>query len=136
MTMKIDGQCHCGSIAYEAEIDPKAVRIFHCTDRQVLSGTAFRITAPAAEEDVRFLCGTPAQYRKTAESGRIRIQAFCRDCGTPLYATSAGEGPRVFGIRAGTIRQRRELVPGRQFWRRSALPWMPEISCAEAFETQ
>lgn len=134
--MKIDGQCHCGAIAYEAEIDPEDVRICHCTDCQVLSGTAFRITAPTAEADFRLLRGTPAEYRKTAESGRIRIQAFCRDCGSSLYATSAGEGPRVFGIRAGTIRQRRELVPKRQFWRRSALPWVPVIACAEVVETQ
>ncbi|SMH45932.1 GFA family protein [Mesorhizobium australicum] len=134
--MKIDGSCHCGAIAYEAEIDPAQVRICHCTDCQVLSGTAFRITAPAREQDFRLLRGEPAQYLKTAESGRVRIQAFCRDCGSPLYATSAGEGPRIFGIRAGTIRQRRELTPRCQFWHRSALPWLPDIACAEAFDTQ
>jgi len=135
-TIKIDGQCHCGAIAYEAEIDPGRVRICRCTDCQVLSGTAFRITAPTAEAVFRLLRGMPAEYRKTAESGRIRIQAFCRDCGSPLYATSAGDGPRVFGVRAGTIRQRRDLVPKRQFWRRSAPPWIPEIASAAVFETE
>jgi len=134
--MKIDGQCHCGAIAYEAEIDRPRMRICHCTDCQMLSGTAFRITVPVDEASFRLLRGIPAEYRKVAESGRGRIQAFCRDCGSPLWATSAGEGPRIIGIRAGTIRQRRELVPDRQFWRRSALPWVPEIACAEAFDTQ
>lgn len=134
--MKIDDSCHCGAIAYEADIDPARVRICHCTDCQVLSGTAFRITAPAREQDFRLLRGEPAQYVKTAEIGRARIQTFCRDCGAPLYATSTGEGPRIFGIRAATIRQRRELTPRRQFWHRSALPWLPDIDCAEAFETE
>lgn len=81
--MKIDGSCHCGAIVYEADIDPAQVRICHCTDCQVLSGTAFRITAPAREQDFRLLRGEPAQYVKTAESGRARIQTFCRDCGAP-----------------------------------------------------
>ncbi len=40
--MKIDGGCHCGYIAYEAEADPDRVEICHCTDCQTLSGSAFR----------------------------------------------------------------------------------------------
>jgi hypothetical protein len=134
--MKVDGACHCGAIAYEAEIDPERVRLCHCTDCQVLTGSAFRFTAPAQEADFRLLRGEPAIYVKTGDNGAKRIQAFCRDCGSPLYATSAGEGPRTFGIRAGTIRQRRELSPRREFWRHSALAWMPQIECTEAFDTQ
>jgi hypothetical protein len=30
--MKIDGRCHCGEITFEAEVDPDALRICHCTD--------------------------------------------------------------------------------------------------------
>ena len=30
--MKVDGACHCGSIRYEAEVDPAKVIICHCTD--------------------------------------------------------------------------------------------------------
>lgn len=134
--MRVNGQCHCGAIAYEAEIDPGKVRICHCTDCQVLTGTAFRLTAPTPEADFRLLRGTPREYRKKADSGRIRVQAFCGDCGTPLYATSDGEGPRIFGLRVGAIRERRDLTPRRQFWHRSALPWLPPIACAEVFETQ
>jgi len=28
--MKVEGRCHCGKIAYEAEVDPTAVQICHC----------------------------------------------------------------------------------------------------------
>lgn len=35
--MKVDGGCHCGRIAYEAEIDPAGVLVCHCTDCQTLS---------------------------------------------------------------------------------------------------
>jgi hypothetical protein len=39
--MKIDGHCHCGQITFEAEVDPTALTICHCTDCQTLTGSAF-----------------------------------------------------------------------------------------------
>ena len=50
--MKIDGNCHCGEIAFSAEIDPDQVSICHCSDCQVLTGTAFRTTVPVARRVV------------------------------------------------------------------------------------
>jgi len=132
--MKIDGACHCGAIAYEAEIDPDRVRLCHCTDCQVLTGTAFRFTAPAIEGSFQVVRGQPAEYLRTGSSGRGSTQFFCSNCGSPLFTIPAGEGPREVGIRAGTIRQRRELVPRQQFWRRSALPWTSSIACSETFD--
>ena len=42
------GSCHCGRIRYEGDVDPALVTICHCTDCQKLSGTGYRIGAPAA----------------------------------------------------------------------------------------
>ena len=125
--MKIDGSCHCGAIAYEAEIDPETVGICHCTDCQQLTGTAFRVTAFAPGSAFRILRGTPKVYVKTAESGNQRAQGFCGECGSHLYATSVGDGPKDYGIRVGTMRQRNELAPRRESWRHSAVPWLPEM---------
>jgi len=125
--MKIDGACHCGAIAYEAEIDPEMVTVCHCADCQTLSGTAFRVNVFAPEDKFRLTRGTPKAYVKTAESGNKRVQAFCAECGSAIYATSVGEGPKTYGIRVGTARQRAELTPKRQVWHRSAVPWLPEM---------
>ena len=125
--MKIDGGCHCGRITYEAEINPESVVICHCTDCQTLSGSAFRTVAPSEEGSFRLLAGELKVYIKTAESGAKREQAFCPECGTPIYATSVGDGPKVHGLRAGTIRQRDDLAPVKQLWTRSAQHWLPEI---------
>lgn len=125
--MKVDGSCHCGRITFEAEIEPDRVRICHCTDCQQLTGSAFRTTAPTREANFKLLAGTPKLYMKTAESGAVRVQAFCGDCGSPIYATSPEGEDRTFGIRTGTLRQRRELTPERQFWCRSSLPWLPKL---------
>ncbi len=122
--MRVHGGCHCGAIRFEAVIDPAATSICHCTDCQTLSGTAFRVNVPAKAADFRLLQGEPKEYVKTGDSGRGRAQAFCGNCGCQLYATDA-EGPReVFMLRLGAIAERAELIPKRQIWRRSALPWL------------
>ncbi len=126
--MLIDGGCHCGNLRYTAEIDPARVVICHCTDCQTMSGSAFSIIAFTVEDGLTLTRGTIKTYLKTsAESGRPREQGFCPDCGTRLYATAPGAGPKVFGLRVGTIRQRDQLKPARQIWCRSALPWLAQI---------
>lgn len=129
--MKIEGGCHCGRIAYEAEVDPDKVIVCHCTDCQTISGTAFRTVVFVAEDRFRLLAGELKTYVKTAESGTLRAQTFCPECGTHIYATSVGEGPKTFGVRVGTAHQRGELRPTAQYWCRSALDWVTDIGSIE-----
>jgi hypothetical protein len=134
--MMIDGRCHCGFITYQADIDPDQVMICHCTDCQMLSGSAFRTVVLTRVGGFELLSGDPKTYVKTAESGARRVQTFCPECGSPIYATSEGDGPKVYSIRVGTITQRRELVPRAQIWCRSAQPWAADIKIPVRTETQ
>ena len=126
--MKVDGGCHCGHISYEAEIDPDSVFLCHCTDCQTLSGTAFRTVVRTPQSKFHLLSGSPKTYIKTGESGAKRPQVFCPECGTQIYSTSAGEGPKDFNLRVGTIHQRAELQPIAQIWFRSAQKWVTNLS--------
>lgn len=132
--MHVSGRCHCGAIRYEAELDPLLVGVCHCTDCQVLSGSAFRVTAPAALGSFQLLQGEPRVYVKAAESGRLREQAFCAVCGSQLYAVSPGPEPRVYSLRVGTIDQRAQLAPQLQIWTRSQLPWAGQIANLPSLE--
>lgn len=138
--MKVDGSCHCGAIQYQAQVDPDAASICHCTDCQALTGSAFRVTVSTSEEAFRLTSGEPTFYVKTADSGARRLQAFCGKCGSPIYATSAeppADGsPRRFGLRIGTIRQRRAIRPAKQIWRSSALDWVPPMTHLECFAAE
>ncbi|MBA8876769.1 GFA family protein [Phyllobacterium myrsinacearum] len=120
--MKVDGSCHCGKIKFEAEINPDSVTICHCTDCQRLTGTAFRVSVPATASSLHFISGEPRTYRKTADSGRQRVQGFCADCGTPIYSTSTDPHPSRYGLRVGCLSQRTQLAPRQEVWLRSALP--------------
>jgi hypothetical protein len=133
--MKIDGSCHCGKIAFQAEVDPNAARICHCTDCQTLSGSAYRANVSAPAESFKLLRGAPKIYIKTADSGAKRAHGFCPDCGTPVYA-AAPVNPASYSLRLGTIKQRAELRPTRQIWCRSAAPWAMNLNSVEKVDRQ
>ena len=123
--MKINGACHCGYITFEGEADPEKASVCHCTDCQTSTGSAFRSNIPVAGSAFKMLSGEPAIYVKTtADSGNPRAQAFCPKCGTPIYSTTPGDGPKAsYMVRIGTLRQRDQLVPKVQNWARSAQAW-------------
>ncbi len=135
--MKIDGSCHCGYITIEGEADPEKAQICHCADCQTGTGSAFRVSVPVAGGSFR-MTGKPTAYVKTtADSGNPRVQAFCPRCGSPIYSTSVGEGPQAsYMVRVGILRQRREFVPRRQNWFRSALPWVTELAAIHKNDKQ
>ena len=134
--MKIDGGCHCGHVTYTAEINPDMVALCHCTDCQTMSGSAFRTVAIAVPGSFELTANAPKQYVKTAESGTHRVQAFCAECGTHIYAGPFGDDEGLFGIRASTIRQRAELVPTLEIWTRSRQPWVAALEGARQIEDQ
>lgn len=134
--MLIDGRCHCGRIAYRAEIDPEEVYVCHCTDCQAISGSPFRWSVPVAAERFELLSGTPKVYEKTGDSGRPNQQHFCGDCAAPLYGVTPEAEPVVYRLRLGTARQRERLVPKVAYWCRSAQPWAKVGAGAAEHERQ
>jgi hypothetical protein len=135
--VKVDGRCHCGKIAFEANVDPATVTICHCTDCQNLTGSSFRANVQTPAESLVLLRGQPRIYIKTtAESGTRRAHAFCPDCGTPIYAAAVTNHPPTYSLRIGTLRQRAELRPRRQVWCRSALPWSMDLHEIARLERQ
>lgn len=126
--MRIDGQCHCGTITFEAEADPEATSLCHCGDCQAMTGTAFRTNVVVKAADFRLLSGEPSRYLKTtADSGNLRMQAFCPKCGTPVFASAPGDNPPSYTLRVGTFRQRDQFTPKVQNWFRSARPWVTDL---------
>ena len=120
--MKVDGRCHCGAVVYEAVVDPNTVAICHCSDCQMLTGSAFRANISAPADTFVMRSGKPRSYIKTAQSGNKRRHAFCAECGTPIYSSDV-ESPRRYSLRIGCLAQRAQLQVQRQIWCDSALPW-------------
>lgn len=132
--MKVNGQCHCGAVHLVADVQPSRVFVCHCSDCQVLTGTAFRVVAPVVPGSLQ-VQGVVKGYARTADSGAVRWQFFCPECGTPLYAGSQ-EGTGMATVRVGVLQERRELTPTAQLWMRSALPWIDGLCDVPACERQ
>ena len=122
--MKVDGSCHCGSVTYEAEINPDHVVICHCTDCQTFSSAPYRVSVFGVPSESFRLEGAPKTYVKTGGSGRKVLVAFCGDCGSALYSTS---DERNFNLRIGAIKQRDKLIPKAQGFCGSGMPWATNI---------
>jgi hypothetical protein len=85
------------------------------------------VNVPAKKANFKMLAGVPKTYVKTAESGAKRLQAFCGNCGTSIYATTEVD-QQVFGLRVGALDQRQQLVPQKQIWCDSAMTWLGKIT--------
>jgi hypothetical protein len=134
-SMQVAGKCHCGKITYRAVIDPGKVSVCHCTDCQMFTGSAYRTSVPAGRATFELLTGQPRIYVKTAESGAQRAQAFCADCGTPVYSSAVNDPP-TFSLRVGCLDQRALLPPRKQIWCRSAFGWADDLSKVPRMERQ
>lgn len=95
--MKVDGQCHCGAIVYEAEVEPGTVGVCHCLDCQRLTGSPFRANIRAEAAGFCILKGQPRHYVKTGDSGAKRIHAFCEVCASPIYSCAI-ENPQSYTL--------------------------------------
>ena len=89
----------------------------------MVAGDAFKIVK-----------GEPKKYVKVGDSGNPRVQAFCANCGSALYASDTGDNPKAYNIRLGTADQRHDLAPRFEVWRQSALPWLPENGNTSKFD--
>ncbi|AXV66125.1 GFA family protein [Pseudoalteromonas lipolytica] len=132
--MQITGRCHCGEVTYQAQVDENKVFNCHCTDCQIISGAPFRTVVMSMPDAVTFTGAIPKEYIKIAESGNQRAQGFCANCGTALYATSVGEGERIYGLRLGAVEQAAELIPNTHIWYRSHKPWLDNLADMSTFE--
>jgi hypothetical protein len=133
--MKIDGRCHCGYVAFEAEADPETTTICNCTDCQMMSGAPLRAVIITRPGTFVLLSGKPTEYLKTADSEAVRPQEFCPRCGTAIYSTSIGDDPKAYNVRVGVLRQRHELVPRRQIFVRSQQAWVNDLDSITKFDT-
>ena len=134
--MKVNGECHCGEISFNATVDPNKVIICHCEDCQVTSGSAFRTIVMSEPDAFEFTRGAPKTYIKTADSGNQRELTFCGTCASPFYSVTAGDGPKIYGVRVGVLAQRKALEPRKQIWCQSAVDWVAGVDSYPKVEKQ
>jgi hypothetical protein len=133
--MKVHGSCHCGQLTFEADVDPEAVRICHCTDCQTMTGSAYRVNVAAPAATFVMRSGQPKIYIRMADSGNPRAHAFCANCGTQIYS-AAPQGSADLCGSGRHAQAARAAAPRSQIWFRSALPWVTDLGNVRQIERQ
>ena len=120
--MQITGSCLCEDIKWEAEIDPSLVGVCHCTDCQILGGSAFQFAARVERAHFHLLSGELKTYVKTAESGNPRAMSFCSTCATMIHGGNTDD-TGLLSLRLGGCHQKHQLTPQFQIWCQSSMEW-------------
>lgn len=100
--MKVQGNCRCGKVTYAAEVDPEKVIICTCID------SAVSVAAPAGSFELR--SGHPMHFVGVAESGTIKFDSVCGECGSVIYS-SAPTGSQTYWLCTSWLKERSELRP-------------------------
>ena len=120
--MKVEGRCHCGSISYQAEVDPSKVTICHCTDCQISSGAPFASGIVVMTADLE-ISGMPKTFAVRASSGSLATRSFCPDCGTPLFTQSEANS-QFTSIRFPSLDDASGFKPMLDIYTASAQRWV------------
>ena len=100
--MKVDGQCHCGAIVYEAEVEPGTVGVCHCLDCQRLTGSLFRANIRA---EAPHSPGTAAAFQRLPEDQQDALRLIA------VEERSNEEVSDTIGCAIGTLKSRVRGAP-------------------------
>ena len=115
--MKVDGACYCGDVKINGTVSADKVMACHCKDCQEFSGAPFRAVAVMSAEQVA-ISGAFKEHTKIADSGNERVQGFCGNCGSQIYA--ADPAKTLFLVRSGCLSQHDQLVTAKNIFGKSA----------------
>tara|TARA_B110000977_G_scaffold8556_1_gene11421 strand:- start:317 stop:757 length:441 start_codon:yes stop_codon:yes gene_type:complete len=122
--INVDGKCYCGDISIKGTVASAMVMACHCTDCQKFSGAPFRAVAFMPAENIE-ITGSVKEYLKTADSGNERLQGFCGNCGSQIYATDPAK--TTFMVRTGCLTQFSSLIPVKHIFGSSMAEWLSSI---------
>ena len=101
MSQAYSGGCACGAIRYEISVEPIFQAECQCRDCQRMSGTGHGsyLTFPRGGVKHR---GQAKLWDMVGDRGITKTRAFCPNCGSPVYLTSAAM-PDVFTVHAASL---------------------------------
>jgi hypothetical protein len=120
--MEIKGGCLCGAVRYTAEADPTSATVCHCRDCQKFTGSAFATLVRVTKEAL-IIEGTLKTFTSIGGSGNPILRHFCPECGSSIAEASAMR-PDSIVLNVGTFDDPSVAKPGREIFRRDALPWI------------
>lgn len=123
MAKKHTGQCACGSVKFEFDIDPGFVAVCHCLDCKRATGGEAATFFGVPESDFRLISGRPKAFHYIAESGKGLDRNFCPDCGARVFSTHLESFPGTVFVTLGSLDQPAGIEPMVEMFTKRRLAW-------------
>ena len=127
MKLPQPGGCLCGAVRYEVRQAPSRTWTCHCTQCQRATGSAFTIVIAVPSDGFEILEGELRSVNFTSDSGRVRTNWNCAQCGSFMLA---GSDPRLAptkpnrAVAGGTLDDTSWLQPTTYYWVCKKQPWI------------
>jgi len=102
MSEAYTGGCACGAVRYEISSEPVFSNHCQCRDCQRKSGTGHGSYMTFPSREAVKLTGTATHWNIIADSGDVKMRAFCPTCGSPVYQVYEAM-PDIFTIHAASL---------------------------------
>jgi len=135
MAEPLHGGCLCGAVRYTLG---GSVRFnayaCHCTDCQTRSGSAFGIQLGGMIADL-MVSGDLVEGHHMQPSGARATIVACAKCLTRIYTTN-DQRLGFLNLRAGTLDNSRDLIPGFHLWVSTKQSWIVIPDDVPSLDTQ
>lgn len=121
MSDPIQGGCLCGATRYSFGGGPKFAIQCYCRDCQHVSGGG-HLHQFAVVRDRFETSGALKIHNRTSDSGNALEVAFCGECGSPIFKSTA-LAPDIVLVMAGSLDEPASFEPGKKVHEASRQPW-------------
>jgi len=124
--MKHEGQCHCGKITIESELDPMLTYTCGCNSCRRKGGSV-GARVMYAQDEVKIKGSTKEYIYEGGSGGKIYSQ-HCENCFTLTHATfDYMEG--MVALPIGMFDKAKDFKPRLEIWTSEKLDWLKDDGC-------
>lgn len=124
-TLRLEGSCLCGAIAYAVDGDYRGFYHCHCQRCRKVTGTGHASNLMIGTNAVTWLRGEDKLHRYDVPGAERFASVFCIDCGSYLPRVSPSAG--LVAVPAGSLDHDPGLMPEARIFSASRAAW----SCSD-----
>ncbi|MEH6550042.1 MAG: GFA family protein [Pseudomonadales bacterium] len=122
MKDSISGQCHCGTVRWEARLPHKVALNCHCNMCRSLNGADYSSWVIVPSNHFKQLCGLDSVTSYKASENFTK--SFCSKCGSTISCINNDKFPDHIYFAKGNITSKYSLPPEIQVYTKDKADWV------------
>jgi len=127
--VKYEGQCHCGAVAWTAEIPEERHVLCHCDACKIMGGGEFTLNQIIPASNFQLTKGDLKVYTYKGDSGNTVDCFMCANCGSSPYHHQHVLGADTIVIRTGLLKGTKSWPkPAAEIYDKDRAAWLPQTA--------